>query len=178
VSGAKLDPQERFACIDLRTVDDLDLVARTLDRDEIASHEMIARHAPALRGAARDANELLSESEIDALIDELWRSILDNDMRGLRAFDSTRGARFLSWLTVRLSRLAFALAAEPDQPTMLRVEEVAQRWGIDRKTVYSMISRGQLAARRCGRLVRIPRNAVESFEIQAGGSPEKAVPCR
>jgi excisionase family DNA binding protein len=60
----------------------------------------------------------------------------------------------------------------------MRVEEVAKRWGIDRKTVYGMIDRGQLVSRRCGRLVRIPRRAVESFESQASVSPERPIKCR
>jgi excisionase family DNA binding protein len=62
-----------------------------------------------------------------------------------------------------------------EQPTLLRVEDVAHRWGIDRKTIYAMIHRGELVSRRCGRLVRIPRNIVESFEIQASVSPERTI---
>jgi excisionase family DNA binding protein len=61
---------------------------------------------------------------------------------------------------------------------MIGVEEVAKRWGIDRKTVYSMIERGQLVSRRCGRLVKVPRAAVESFESQASVSPERSTQCR
>jgi excisionase family DNA binding protein len=85
----------------------------------------------------------------------------------------------LSWLTMRLARLVWAPADdEISASTLMRVEEVAERWGIDRKTVYSMISRGQLSARRCGRLVRIPRNVVESFELQASASPARSAQCR
>src|SRR5207302_1779938 len=40
--------------------------------------------------------------------------------------------------------------------TMLRVEEVAERWDLNVKTVYGMIDRGQLTARRCGRVIRMP----------------------
>jgi excisionase family DNA binding protein len=65
-----------------------------------------------------------------------------------------------------------------DGRTMLRVEEVAKRWGLDRKTVYAMIERGQISARRCGRLVRIPRKVIESFELQASVVPERDIKCR
>ncbi len=55
---------------------------------------------------------------------------------------------------------------------MLRVEEVAARWRINVKTVYGMIQRGELSARRCGRLIRVPRSVVERFE-QASVAPER-----
>ena len=48
--------------------------------------------------------------------------------------------------------------------TMLRVEDVAARWGLNPKTVYAMIERGELAARRFGRVLRVPRSLVESLE--------------
>lgn len=48
--------------------------------------------------------------------------------------------------------------------TLLSIEEVAARWGVDRKTVRARIDRGELRRVRVGRLVRIPLGAVESFE--------------
>lgn len=57
------------------------------------------------------------------------------------------------------------------EASMLRVEEVAARWRLNVKTVYSMIERGELAARRFGRVIRVPRAAVEKFE-QASVAPE------
>ena len=56
--------------------------------------------------------------------------------------------------------------------TMLKVEEVADRWDLNVKTVYGMIERGELSARRCGRVIRVPRHIVESFE-QASVTPER-----
>ena len=61
---------------------------------------------------------------------------------------------------------------------MMRVEDVAARWDVSTKTVYGMIDRGDLAARRCGRVLRVPRRVIESFE-QASVAPGKAKkPCR
>jgi excisionase family DNA binding protein len=54
---------------------------------------------------------------------------------------------------------------------MISVEEVASRWGLNVKTVYAMIDRGELVARRFGRVLRIPRAVVESYE-QASVAPE------
>ena len=48
--------------------------------------------------------------------------------------------------------------------TMMRVEDVAARWALNPKTVYAMIERGELVARRFGRVLRVPRSLVESIE--------------
>jgi excisionase family DNA binding protein len=52
----------------------------------------------------------------------------------------------------------------PTRPTMLTVEELAQRWGIHAKTLYLEIQRGRLHAVRLGRVLRVPIAVVESFE--------------
>ena len=70
-----------------------------------------------------------------------------------------------------MSTIANAVAGEASSSTMLRVEEVAARWRLNVKTVYSMIERGELAARRFGRVLRVPRAAVEKME-QASVAPE------
>jgi excisionase family DNA binding protein len=57
--------------------------------------------------------------------------------------------------------------------TMMKIEEVAARWDLNVKTVYAMIERGELPARRLGRVLRIPRHVVESFEqasVAQGGN--------
>jgi excisionase family DNA binding protein len=57
--------------------------------------------------------------------------------------------------------------------TMMRIEEVAERWCLNVKTVYAMIERGELQARRIGRVLRIPRFVVERFESQGRVAPER-----
>lgn len=56
----------------------------------------------------------------------------------------------------------------PINRTMLSVDEVASRWGLNRKTVYELIQRGELPSRRFGRSLRIPRAVVEEMESQGG----------
>ena len=176
---------------DVRELDDARLVRAAIAHDLSAWRELMRRHTAALLEAARDAGSS-TEADADELVARLWRWLADDDMRQLRAFDATRGAALLSWLAVRLCRLADAPPAVPPSPAeappeaprdiagadnadspFLTVDVVARRWGLDRKTVYAMIDRGQLSARRCGRLVRIPRKLIESFESQASASPER-----
>jgi excisionase family DNA binding protein len=189
---------------DLRTADDAQLVRATLANDQAAWRELMRRHAGALREAARDAGDQISEADADDVVADLWLSLIENNMRALRSFDASRGAALLSWLTIRLTQLIYRRDAKRvDEPetvtlaeaeklptsiepetapvaerTLLRVEEVARRWGLDRKTVYGMIERGEITARRCGRLVRIPRKVIESFESQASVAPERHIKCR
>ena len=46
---------------------------------------------------------------------------------------------------------------------LLRVEEVARMLGIGRSTVFEMIGRHELPVLRIGRLVRIPRHALDEW---------------
>jgi excisionase family DNA binding protein len=185
-------PQSLAADSDVRELDDARLVRAAITHELSAWRELMRRHTAALLEAARDTGSS-TEADADDLVARLWRWLADDDMRQLRAFDATRGAALLSWLAVRLCRLADApppgapaspaeAAPEPLRDTsvadyadspFLTVDAVARRWGLDRKTVYAMIDRGQISARRCGRLVRIPRKLIESFESQASVSPER-----
>jgi len=47
---------------------------------------------------------------------------------------------------------------------MLSVDELAARWGVDRKTLYLQIQRRQLPVVRIGRAIRIPLALIESIE--------------
>lgn len=48
--------------------------------------------------------------------------------------------------------------------TMMTVEELAERWGLNPKTVYAAVEKGQLVALRVGRVLRISRSHVEALE--------------
>ncbi|MGH7883163.1 MAG: helix-turn-helix domain-containing protein [Candidatus Dormibacteraceae bacterium] len=58
---------------------------------------------------------------------------------------------------------------------VLRVEEVHELLGISQWTIYEMIRRGELPALRIGRLLRIPRPALEEWvAARTTGCTEKA----
>ena len=46
---------------------------------------------------------------------------------------------------------------------LLRVEEVARLLGIGRSKTYELIARGELPSLRIGRLVRVPRHALDQW---------------
>ena len=67
-------------------------------------------------------------------------------------------------MTIRANDTMPASAANENRKTMYRVEDLAQRWDLNVKTIYSMIERGELSARRFGRVLRVPRSVVDSLE--------------
>lgn len=50
-----------------------------------------------------------------------------------------------------------------DEPALLRVEQVAAQLGVNRSTVFELLKRGELPVLRIGRLVRIPRKALDAW---------------
>jgi len=48
--------------------------------------------------------------------------------------------------------------------TVLTVDELAVRWGVDRKSIYLQIQRGNLPVMRIGRSIRIPLTLVQEYE--------------
>lgn len=49
-------------------------------------------------------------------------------------------------------------------PTMMTVEELAERWNVHPRTIYGAIEKKQIVALRIGRLVRISISHVEFLE--------------
>jgi excisionase family DNA binding protein len=165
------------------SADDRSLARSALAGDLRAWTALIHRHTAVVRGAVRKVRgDRVSEVQLDAIAGEVWIDLLAFDMQGLNAliesaeielFLSNRAAVVSRELPLVSERRSFGKHVSP----MMRVEEVAQRWDVNVKTVYGMIERGQLEARRFGRVIRLPRHVVESFE-QASVVPGGQKPCR
>jgi excisionase family DNA binding protein len=54
---------------------------------------------------------------------------------------------------------------EMDDKLLLRAEDVQQLLGIGRWKVYEMITRGELPVLRIGRLIRVPRPALDDWIV-------------
>lgn len=187
---------------DSQSLSDEELLQAVLARDEPAWREFVRRFTQPLRDAIQAAtDETLSEQEHGDVIGEFWLRLLERDMARLRAFNPSRGTPLTTWLGLRVSQVAYEHARRagdaaqtvascdvddlPDlrpPPTvdvrqrtgrMLRVDEVAKRWDLNVKTVYGMIERGELPARRCGRVLRVPKHVIESIEQGRVVSPRR-----
>lgn len=58
------------------------------------------------------------------------------------------------------------------KPELLRVEQVAAELGVHRSTVFEMLRRGELPVLRMGRLVRVPRKALDVWIEKRTELPE------
>ena len=176
-----------------RAIDEAELIERILARDERAWHQLVRHFEPTLRALIGEDEEL-QPSVIDDVLGDLWLRLMEHDMRRLRSFSASKSAPLSAWLAMQATQVVFAHSQkrhdEPETvsldeapevadlkrprvtPKMMKVEEVAERWDLNPKTVYGMIERGELVSRRCGRVIRVPRHVVESFE-QASVASER-----
>jgi excisionase family DNA binding protein len=49
----------------------------------------------------------------------------------------------------------------------LSIDEIAERWGVHRSTVYKEVSSGNLRAKRFGKNIRVHAGEVERFEAES-----------
>lgn len=54
--------------------------------------------------------------------------------------------------------------------SLLTAEEVAQRLGVGRSTVFTLLNRGEIASVQIGRLRRVTEGAVEEYIRHLSGS--------
>jgi excisionase family DNA binding protein len=64
------------------------------------------------------------------------------------------------------------LSEATEVPEALTVDQVAWLLQVDRKTIYSVIRRGELAHVRLGRVIRIPRQALQTYLNPAPGEDQ------
>jgi len=60
------------------------------------------------------------------------------------------------------------------EPILLRAEEVARLLGVGRTKVYELMATGELPAARIGRLVRVPRPALDCWIAERAGDRRAA----
>ena len=57
-----------------------------------------------------------------------------------------------------------------DMAEALTIAEVSERLRVNRRTVYALISRGELRAKRVGRVWRVPKRALLDYLESNGGT--------
>ena len=191
---ARREPDRRGAAAALMRESDLDdreLMEQVLRRNPRAWRVLVRRHEDRLREAVReiaDAEQPLSDDQIDDVLGELWLLLLEDDLRRLRSF---RGDDLGAWLAMVGAQVALnrvdVLAREPPiesfdetihtpkriidnggentKSPYMTVSEAARALSVSQKTVYRLVWRGELAARRVGRTLRIARTAISDGEM-------------
>ena len=85
------------------TADETAELCAALDRDEPAWRRFVARYDRDLRAVVRhaaEADDPISDDQVDEVLGDFWLAVVANDMRVLRAFNPARGASLLTWLVV------------------------------------------------------------------------------
>jgi excisionase family DNA binding protein len=117
---------------ELAPLDDRTLLEAVLARDETAWRELVRRFDEPLHEAVRAATDAiwpLARDQIDDVLGELWLRLLDDDMRRLRALDSSRASALLVWLTMQVAHVAYEylrrLGAQPPMVSLHAARNVA-----------------------------------------------------
>jgi len=85
-------------------------LSAVLDRDETAWRRFVAEYDAPLRAVVRHATEAthpLSDDQVDEVMGDFWLALVAHNMRLLRAFNPSRGASLLTWLTFHVAQLAY-----------------------------------------------------------------------
>jgi excisionase family DNA binding protein len=61
------------------------------------------------------------------------------------------------------------MKAEPENRAVYTVEEAGARLGLGRNASYDAVARGDIPSLRIGRLIRVPKVALDRMLEQAGG---------
>lgn len=187
---ATLSPQQSISP-SAEALGETALLRAVIQRNQLAWKEFVKRYETHLREVIAQAAAEIYEfevHEIDDVVGDLWLLLLEDDLRRLRGLRASHDGAVRMWLSMFASQLACnrarklarapkvvpleevsnvlpaPVASSPSESPLLDVEAVARRWNVNAKTIYGMIQRGELRAVRMGRLVRIARSVVESFE--------------
>lgn len=174
-------------------LDDSELLEQVCRRDPRAWRTLVRRHEARARRAVRDVADAecpLTDDQVDDIVGDTWLLLLEDDLRRLRSF---RGDDLGAWVAMIASQVAMNTARElardqPDsfdetvhsprempklideeqpinqKPAYLTVSQAALELNVSPKTVYRLVWRGELAARRVGRTLRIASTAVSDGE--------------
>ncbi len=64
------------------------------------------------------------------------------------------------------------VAKDTDHNLLLTVPEAARLLRISRNLAYELVARGELPAVRFGRVIRVPRSALEEWILRQAGQPQ------
>jgi excisionase family DNA binding protein len=108
-------------------VGEIDDLAAVLARDDAAWRRFVGRYDSPLRVVVRHASEAtrpLTDDQVDDVLGDFWGALVANDMRLLRAFNPTRGATLLTWLTFQVAHVAYEhLRRLGEEPTWVPLHE-------------------------------------------------------
>jgi RNA polymerase sigma-70 factor (ECF subfamily) len=119
---------------DVRALSDDHLLERVLDKDQVAWRELIRRFRGlvfrCITKVAGKYDAVLSNEDINEIYGDMCFNLLRHDMRKLRAYDATRGAKLGSWLGLLAINTAYDYLRQTSRrPLLDRLEGAPERAG-------------------------------------------------
>jgi len=120
--------------IEYRALPDGRLLARVLDRDQVAWGELIRRFRGlvfrCITKVAGKYDAVLSNEDINEIFGDMCFNLLRDDMRKLRAYDPNRGAKLGSWLGLLAINTAYDYLRQTSRrPLLDRLDGAPERAG-------------------------------------------------
>jgi RNA polymerase sigma-70 factor (ECF subfamily) len=120
--------------LDYRALSDGRLLACVLDKDQIAWRELIRRFRGlvfrCITKVASRYDAVLSNEDINEIFGDMCFNLLRDDMRKLRAYDASRGAKLGSWLGLLAINTAYDYLRQTSRrPLLDRLDGSADRAG-------------------------------------------------
>jgi RNA polymerase sigma-70 factor (ECF subfamily) len=120
--------------LDYRALPDGRLLARVLDKDQVAWRELIRRFRGlvfrCISKVAGRYDAFLSNEDINEIFGDMCFNLLRDDMRKLRAYDASRGAKLGSWLGLLAINTAYDYLRQTSRrPLLDRLDGTPERAG-------------------------------------------------
>jgi RNA polymerase sigma-70 factor (ECF subfamily) len=120
--------------LDYRLLSDGRLLQRVLDKDQVAWGELIRRFRGlvfrCINKVAGRYDAVLSSEDINEIFGDMCFNLLRDDMRKLRAYDPSRGAKLGSWLGLLAINTAYDYLRQTSRRPMLdRLDGAPERAG-------------------------------------------------
>jgi RNA polymerase sigma-70 factor (ECF subfamily) len=119
---------------DYHLLSDGRLLARVLDKDQVAWNELIRRFRGlvfrCINKVASRYDAVLSNEDINEIFGDMCFNLLRDDMRKLRAYDPSRGAKLGSWLGLLAINTAYDYLRQTSRrPLLDRLDGAPDRAG-------------------------------------------------
>src|ERR1700753_1093873 len=120
--------------VDYRALPDGQLLANVLDNDQVAWNELLRRFRGlvfrCIGKVAGKYDAVLSNEDINEIFGDVCFNLLRDDMRKLRAYDATRGAKLGSWLGLLAINTAYDYLRQTSRrPLLARIDRAPARAG-------------------------------------------------
>jgi RNA polymerase sigma-70 factor, ECF subfamily len=132
--------------LDYRVLPDGPLLSNVLHNDQVAWNELLRRFRGlvfrCIGKVAGKYDAVLSNEDVNEIFGDVCFNLLRDDMRKLRAYDPTRGAKLGSWLGLLAINTAYDYLRQTSRrPLLDRLDGAAERAGEDPSALDTVLEK-------------------------------------